>query len=183
MGEVRTTSLAADDTADFECEDSQLAEFFKLDAVSYEELGWARTYVARSDNPDGPRVLGFYSLAMSRLQKDEFPSGTFDRPPRYALPLALVGQLARDRRAPKGTGADLLADAIFRIADIARQIGCIGVVLEARSARLVEYYKSLSFTSLSKGKNASNQKMYLPLAVILEAERQANLEDIEREPD
>lgn len=134
-------AFAIDDaSASFECaRDSAMVQFIKTLAHTYEQDGYARTYILADANE--PKLQGFYTLSMYAVRPKEFPSEEQAGLPRHQLPTALLGQVARDDRATK-VGRDLVKDAVKRVYKLAKEIGCIGIVLHAQNEQLLKYYES-----------------------------------------
>lgn len=106
-------------------------------------------------------IWGFYALCMARMQTSDLPA------PQRALlppqcPVALLAQLARDDRAPKGTGARLVFNAIERILQVSSEVGCFGITLDSKNADLVEYYAAFGFVPIGSSRNAT-RKMFMRL--------------------
>jgi hypothetical protein len=167
MTEFRIDHLRDDDhVSEFDCDEPKLTEFLRDLASVHECGGFGRTYVMRDDDPTGTsaiKLLGFYTIAMARIHVSELPQELRARLPSFPMPVALVGQLARDRRTPRESklGEVLLKDALERILDISDIIGCSGVVLDALNEKLVNYYGKFGFIALPR--NQFPRKMFLPL--------------------
>nr|WP_242470801.1 GNAT family N-acetyltransferase [Thiocystis violacea] len=70
--------------------------------------------------------MGFYSLAMAAILKDQLPAAYATRFPRFPLPVARLACLAVDRpHQGQGLGELLLMDALERCARLAVEIGMI----------------------------------------------------------
>lgn len=149
----RTLPLSPEDIAQpFECpREPELASFFNTQSMPFEDQGCGRTFVLHRDEddpPDAPRVLGYYTLAMGRIELPADLRPEVPQPLPRLLPIGLIAQLARDSRAPGGLGAWLLADALRRLVRIAEDVGCVGVGLHARNAGLQSYYESFLFRAV-----------------------------------
>jgi hypothetical protein len=154
---------SADASVAFSCRDTGMCEFLGSEALRYDERGFARIYVQPSsdDFPPPPALRGFYTLSMAAIHQSNFPNATSKNLPAQ-LPVALLGRVARDERAARGTGRELVADAIERAASVAAEIGCIGVALHAKNAGLVEYYKKeFGFVPIGHTKNATQLMVLL----------------------
>ena len=92
-----------------------------------EAKGGSRTYVVC----DGDRVIGFYSLTASSVERRRVSSRVGRRMPE-PIPVILLGQLAVDAGyRGRGLGADLLADAAKRALAAADVIGARALVVQA----------------------------------------------------
>jgi len=78
-------------------------------------------------------IVGFYSLSSSTLAITDLPPAHAKRLPRYdAIPAALIGRLARDKKVRgEGVGDLLLADAVRRVIGAARSLAVFAIVVEA----------------------------------------------------
>lgn len=110
-----------------------------------EARGGARTYVVC----DGNRVIGFYSLAASAVERRRLPSRVGRNMPE-PVPVILLGQLAVDtHHQGMGLGAGLLADAVRRSLAAANLIGARAVVVQAVNERAKSFYERFGFQPLS----------------------------------
>src|SRR5207244_67632 len=88
--------------------------------------------------------------------------------PRYRTPVALIGRLAVDGCARgRGFGEALLVDAFSRILHAATEIGCIGVIVDAKDDDAERFYAKYDFTALSSGPHP--RRMYIPIATVQHA--------------
>jgi GNAT superfamily N-acetyltransferase len=84
---------------------------------------------------DEGRVLGYYTLANSRISAIEIPAGELVRLPRYPAPSVLMGKLARDRtQRGTGLGSLLLVDAWRKAVAISAISGVMLFEVHAMSA-------------------------------------------------
>ena len=134
------------DRGAFSCGAPELDDWFRLRAGQDEKRNIARVFVAVDD---ARNVVGFYSLGAFTLALDELPEPLAHKLPRYdAIPAALIGRLARDRRARgRGLGELLLADAVRRILDAGRSVAVFAIVVEAKDDRAAAFYKAFGFTA------------------------------------
>jgi predicted GNAT family N-acyltransferase len=96
-----------------------------------------------------PSVLGFYTLSMADVETATLPRKHRSNVPSYPLPAALIGRLARDLRARgRGVGETLLVDAFRRIAAVAAAVGCYGVIVDAKDADVMTFYRRYGFDPL-----------------------------------
>ncbi len=87
------------------------------------------------------------------------------RLPRYPLPVALIGRLAIDRRAHgRRFGERLLVDAMRRVLAAADEVGCIGVIVDAKGEVAVRFYTKYDFASL--GDEGWPRRLFIPLETI-----------------
>jgi GNAT superfamily N-acetyltransferase len=109
-----------------------------------------------------PIVLGYYTLSMALLGSSEASSVLRTRLPRYPMPVALIGRLAVHELARgRWLGELLLGDAFDRVVALADQIGCLGVVVDAKDEEAERFYLKYAFTSVDE--TSSPKRMFLPL--------------------
>jgi ribosomal protein S18 acetylase RimI-like enzyme len=132
------------DRVRFSCGQPDLDEWFRLRATQDEKRNVARVFVA-VDSELG--VVGFYSLSSFTLSLEDLPHEIARKLPRYeAIPAALIGRLARDKRARGlGVGELLLADALRRILGAGRSIAVFAVVVDAKDERAATFYQAFGF--------------------------------------
>lgn len=103
------------------------------------------TYVA----VDADRsILGFATMAASEIYAGTLPAAERKQLTAYALPVLRLARLAVDERA-RGRGiAQLLLRAVFtQTHRMAAEIGCVGVVVDAKP-EAVGFYHKLGFELL-----------------------------------
>jgi hypothetical protein len=147
---------------DFRCSQTELAKFFRDDAWKSEQLGLSRTFVLLLDGYTP--VAGYYSLMMGRITTTDLPKGQV--PTTLAqLPVAVLGKLARDERVPKDqqAGAILMVDALKRTLAVSTEIGCTGLMLDAKNEGLVRYYHD-KFGLDAVGQTRYPRKMFVSMA-------------------
>lgn len=143
----------------FACGDDALDDYLRRFARQHAEARISRTYVACK----GPNILGYYSLAMSAIRKDQLPPRHQTRFPNYPLPVARLARVAVDTRHQRqGWGEMLLADALYRSFRLSEEIGMIGVVVDAKHEKAMAYYRRFEFVSLPD----SPLTLWLPAAAI-----------------
>ena len=119
-----------------------LDEYLQRFARQHANANVSRTYVAA----DGSAILGFYSLAMSAICRENLPSRHLSRFPNFPLPVARLARLAVDLlHQRRGIGELLLADALQRCLRLSEEIGMIGVVVDAKDARARGWYERYEF--------------------------------------
>ena len=111
-----------------------------------EAKGGARTYVAR----DGDRVVGFYSLAASSVERRRLSSRVGRGMPE-PIPVILLGQLAVDAAyQARGLGSDLLVDAAKRALAAADVIGSRAIVVQALNEEAKAFHARFGFRPFSE---------------------------------
>lgn len=103
------------------------------------------TYVAVDETGT---IVGFATISASELTTASLSEAKRKRLPAYPLPVLRLARLAVDERAQgQGVGATLLR-AVFQMAHkMAEDLGCIGIVVDAKTDA-VAYYEKLGFTRL-----------------------------------
>ena len=102
-----------------------------------EAKGGARTYVVC----DGDRVVAFYSLAASSVERRRVSSRVGRSMPE-PVPVILMGQLAVDASYQgRKLGSDLLVDAGKRSLAAAEVIGARAIIVQTLNDRAAEFYQ------------------------------------------
>ena len=95
-------------------------------------------------------IVGFCSLNSFTLAIADLPHEHAKRLPRYdAIPAALIGRLARDKKV-RGEGVDdlLLADAVRRVIEAACSLAVFAIVVEATDDKAAAFYRDFGFAPL-----------------------------------
>lgn len=101
------------------------------------------TYVA----VDAGRVLGFATVAPRHLEIEDLPERERKKLPRYPVPVLGLARLAVDESARgMGLGAQLLRFVLGLAAKMADDVGCAGVVVDAK-AGAIDFYRKYGFTA------------------------------------
>lgn len=130
---------ATHDRRNFSCGDTVLDDYLRRLARQHAASKISRTYVAAQ----GVKILGYYSLAMSAIRKEQLPEQYQKRFPRYPVP---VVRLAVDQQAQgSGLGKLLLMDALFRCDRLSSEIGSVGVLVDAKHERVQSFYRQFGF--------------------------------------
>jgi predicted N-acetyltransferase YhbS len=111
-------------------------------------------------------VLGYFTLAMASLGREEFPRKYIRGLPPYDLPLILMARLAVDQRfAGRGVGHALISEA-FRISlRAADEVGCRCIVTDAYRDRM-SWYAKYGFVSIESAEKGNSQKMFLDVRTL-----------------
>ena len=120
----------------FSCGKPVLDDWLKRQARRSEGR-FARTYVVCADGA----VVGYYCISAGTVARADAP-GRIRRNAPEPIPVSILGRLAVDRRwAGRGLGADLLADALHRIANAAEVIGIGAVLIHALDDQALAFYR------------------------------------------
>jgi GNAT superfamily N-acetyltransferase len=93
-------------------------------------------------------IAGFATVSASEISPDSMPASKRKRLPRYPLPVLRLARLAVDQ-GYKGQGVgSLLLRAVLELASrMADDVGCVGVVVDAKPDA-VAFYDKLGFIPL-----------------------------------
>ena len=136
---------ARHDVSRFDSGIDSLNTWLQRKARLNEAKGGARTYVVC----DGDRVIAFYSLAASSVERRRVSSRVGRNMPE-PVPVILLGQLAVDVNCQgSGLGSDLLIDAGKRALAAADMIGARAIVVQAFNEKAKTFYEQFGFLSFS----------------------------------
>lgn len=129
----------------FACGEYALDDYLRRLARQHADAKISRTYVACQ----GAHILGYYSLAMSTIRREQLPPEHHKRFPNYPVPAARLARLAVDQHQQgRGLGKLLLLDALHRCHRLSNEIGSIGVVADAKNDSAACFYQRMNFESL-----------------------------------
>lgn len=128
--------LAADhDVSGFDCGEPALDDWLRHRALKNESR-FSRTYVVC----DGNRVVGYFCISAGSVERGAAP-GKRRRNAPDTIPVSVMGRLAVDRsHAGRGLGADLLSDALRRVALASQSIGIGAVLVHAKDDAAKAFY-------------------------------------------
>jgi len=169
-----TVALTSKDAAsDFRCGVPELDTFFHQYATQNQRRDSSRTWVLRrsASTPKPPAVLGFYTLTLGSVAREEFPPASAKRLPNYPVPIILLGRLATDERVRgQGYGQRLLRDAHLRALSINKEGGGVAVVVDAKNERAAALYTTNGYAPLERqAEGAWPRRLFLPAATIRNA--------------
>lgn len=126
---------ASHDASAFDCGEPALNDWLRQRALRNESR-FTRTYVVC----DGNRVAAYFCIAAGSVERAAAP-GRLRRNAPASIPVSVIGRLAVDRaHAGRGLGADILADALRRIALASQSIGIAAVMVQAKDERAKRFY-------------------------------------------
>jgi GNAT superfamily N-acetyltransferase len=126
---------AAHDISTFDCTEPALNLWLRQRALQNEGR-FSRTYVVCQ----GVRVVAFVSIAAGAIERIATPSKLRRNAPDM-IPVSVIARLAVDRAvAGRGLGADLLADALRRIASASQVLGIGAVLVHAKTDAAKRFY-------------------------------------------
>jgi GNAT superfamily N-acetyltransferase len=121
---------------------------------------FSRTYVVC----DGNRVAAFYCISAGTVERAATP-GKLRRNAPDTVPVSVIGRLAVSRDyAGRGLGADILSDALKRIAMASRSIGIGAVLVHAKDERAKRFYMACAeFVEYP----ADSRTLFLPIETVV----------------
>jgi GNAT superfamily N-acetyltransferase len=94
-------------------------------------------------------LAGFYTLSTGAIEPTGLPSEIVRGLPRYdAIPVMLIGRLAlssSELYRGQGLGSALLIDALRRARQLSREIGAVGVIVDAKDDIVRSFYEKHDF--------------------------------------
>jgi hypothetical protein len=126
---------AAHGLADFDCGEPALNDWLRLRALKNESR-FSRTYVVCRGN----RVVAYFCISAGAVERAAVP-GRIRRNAPDTIPVSVIGRLAVSRdHAGRGLSADMLADALRRIAVASQSIGIGAVMVHAKTDAAKRFY-------------------------------------------
>lgn len=126
---------AEHDLSSFDCGEPLLNDWLRHRALKSESR-FSRTYVVC----EGKRVVGYFCISAGSVERSAAP-GKVRRNAPDTIPASVIGRLAVSRdQAGKGLGADLLSDALRRIALASQSIGIGAVMVHAKGDAAKRFY-------------------------------------------
>ncbi len=154
--------LTADhDLSDFDCGEPALNDWLKRRAFKNEGR-FSRTYVVC----DGNRGVAYFCISAGAVERASAP-GKVRRNAPDAIPISVIGRLAVSRDyAGRGLGADLLSDALRRIAVASQSIGIGAVLVHAKDDAAKGFYMACAeFIEYP----ADSRTLFLPIETVIAA--------------
>ena len=152
---------AEHDLSGFDCGQPALNDWLRHRALNNESR-FSRTYVVCR----GRAVIAYYCVAAGAVERGDAP-GRVRRNAPDAIPVSILGRLAVDRAyAGQGLGAELLADALRRIAAAAQSIGIAAVMVQAKDDAARRFY--LACAEFIEYPDDS-RTLYLPIETVVGA--------------
>jgi GNAT superfamily N-acetyltransferase len=158
------------DRTGFSCGVAPVDNFFKKTANKLAKAGNVKLYVMVNDDQ---ALIGFYAINAHAVHYQDLPTRfARARPGHGSIPAAFIAMIGRDQRySGSGFGADLLVDALRRIAQAADSLGIAVVLVDVldcgdpeRTARRQPLYESYGFQPLP----SNPTRLFLPINAIRE---------------
>lgn len=148
----------------FSCGDSQLDAFFRERAGQNLRHRANATYVV----VDGAEIVAFVTVVPGTVRREDLGASS-RRLPSGALPVLLLARMGVSvSRQKSGLGAQLLRKVLELAAALARDVGCIGVVVDAKHGARA-FYESFDFRWLDVQPRADLTRGFLPIQTIEDA--------------
>jgi len=135
------------DRKGFDCGDADLNGWLSQTARQHKEKGVSSTFVAVAEETS-TEVLGFYAISLAELVNADLPAQYRKRLPTK-VPVFRLGRLATSKQHWRnGIGEHLLFDALARVTRIAKEVGGIGLVVNAKHSA-VDFYQRYGFEPMA----------------------------------
>ena len=152
--------LTADhDLSAFDCGEAALNDWLRHQALKNESR-FSRTYVVCAEN----LVVAYFCIAAGAVERMAAP-GKVRRNTPSNIPVSVIGRLAVSiDHAGKGLGADILADALRRIALASQSIGIGAVLVHAKDEAAKRFYlRCAEFIEYP----ADSRTLFLPIETVV----------------
>ena len=149
------------DLGQFDCGEPALNDWPKHRALKNESR-FSRTYVVG----DGNRVVAYFCIAAGAVEREAAP-GKIRRNAPASIPVSVIGRLAVSKsHTGRGLGADILADALRRIAVASQSIGIGAVLVQAKDENAKRFYLACAeFIEYP----ADSRTLFLPIETVIAA--------------
>ncbi len=149
------------DLSGFDCGEPALNDWLQHRALKNESR-FSRTYVVC----EGNRVVAYFCISAGAVQRATAP-GKVRRNAPDTIPVSVIGRLAVSRdHAGKGLGADILSDALRRIAVASQSIGIGAVLVHAKDEAAKRFYvKCAEFIEYPE----DSRTLFLPIETVVTA--------------
>lgn len=150
---------ASHDLASFDCGVPTLDDWLRQRALRNESR-FSRTYVVCEDN----RVVAYFCISAGAIEREAAP-GRLRRNAPDTIPVSMIGRLAVDKAyAGRGLGADILSDALRRIAVASQSIGIGAVLVQAKDENAKRFYLACAeFLEYP----ADSRTLFLPIDTVI----------------
>ncbi|WP_119271993.1 GNAT family N-acetyltransferase [Taklimakanibacter deserti] len=152
---------AEHDLSAFDCGEPALNDWLRHRALKNESR-FSRTYVIC----EGNRVIAYFCISAGAVERGAVP-GKLRRNAPDTIQVSVIGRLAVSRQhAGKGLGADLLADALRRIAIASQSIGIGAVLVHAKDDAAKRFYlRCAEFIEYPE----DSRTLFLPIETVVAA--------------
>lgn len=152
---------AEHDLSAFDCGKPALNDWLRHRALKNESR-FSRTYVLCESN----RVVAYFCISAGAVERAAAP-GKVRRNAPDTIPVSVIARLAVSRdHLGKGIGADILSDALRRIAVASQSIGIGAVLVHAKDDAAKRFYmKCAEFIEYP----ADSRTLFLPIETVVAA--------------
>lgn len=152
---------SAHDCSAFDCGVQALDDWLRQRALRNESR-FSRTYVVC----EGNHVVAYFCISAGVVERAAAP-GRIRRNAPDTIPVSILGRLAVSRdHAARGLGADMLADALHRIAAVSQSIGIGAVLVHAKDEAARRFYmRCAEFIEYP----ADSRTLFLPIETVVAA--------------
>jgi GNAT superfamily N-acetyltransferase len=149
------------DVSSFDCGEPALNDWLRHRALKNESR-FSRTYVVC----DGNKVVAYFCISAGAVERAAAP-GKVRRNAPDTIPVSVIGRLAVSRsHAGRGLGADILADALRRVAVASQSIGIGAVLVHAKDDAAKRFYmKCAEFIEYPE----DSRTLFLPIETVVAA--------------
>lgn len=139
----------------------ELDRYFQLQAGQDAKRNVAAPFVLLDQDET---VIGYYTLSAYGIRLAELPADMVKKLPKYpVLPATLLGRLAVSREHHgRKLGQFLVIDAMRRSWINTREIGSVGLIVEAIDENAENFYRHHEFAALP----GHSGKLFMPMATI-----------------
>ena len=132
---------------EFSCGEPELNHYLSHYAGQHEKAGITRTFLVTTQDTD--ELVGYYSLSMGSIPRDNLPDNQKRRFPAFPIPVARLARLAVDQRYQgQGIGEFLFMAALEQCYRLSQNIGMVAVVVDAKHEQAALFYQRYGFESL-----------------------------------
>lgn len=136
---------AGHDLAAFDSGNADLDGWLQRHALAAQQMDSARTFLLT----EGSRILGYFSLTMGSVRREEAPRRLVQGSPGYPVGMVLLARLAVDRAEQgKGRGALLLAEALRKAVAAGEAAAARLVVVDAIDEQAAGLYRGHGFVAV-----------------------------------
>ena len=149
------------DLAAFDCGEPTLNDWLKHRALRNESR-FSRTYVVCDNN----QVVAYFCISAGSVERAAAPAKIRRNAPDV-VPVSVIGRLAVSRaHAGRGLGADILSDALRRIAVASQSVGIGAVLVQTKNENAKRFYLACAeFIEYP----ADSRTLFLPIETVIAA--------------
>lgn len=151
------------DREGFDCGSDPLNRFLKQTARQHAERGISRTFVLVEDSAGEPApILGYFSLALCQVKPGTLAPEEAKKLPDHVFGV-LLGRLAVAKGLQgQGLGKTLVGAALEKFMAVFRNVGGIGLFVDAKDDKARRFYEGFGFVPLP----SNPLQLFLPVKTI-----------------